>query len=956
MKKNKILILTIIFLNNICVVHTQSFEKDWQWLKFTETTASPASSVFENALVDLVTNNLKDTSEVSYYNSITTFIKDIIEDSSITSLDKRNTLDRIITSFYGTFPKKNKLDITIGILESDDCRFSWIQSLCNEVSKHHDYYVFDVIETSKWFSNIEVEEKFEYYMYISTLLYKEDHQQSVDYLLKAINHALESNRDDLNFYHGSKMSEVYHNFYRVASESSDTCDIIKYSLMNISSIKRTYGIQSKEFLNAIMFPIKKGVLEERKARTSFISSSDNEINPQLQQLFQQYDTISDLHERSLLLHNATQICIEQKMDSASFAECVYYAGVHWLEMGELSRGYNTIFQSIHLYSRHCKRFFSSMHDCECIARMANVYYAYGDKISSYILNKTLIDITKDFTEDPNNLKESLIFNEIKLALELSLFEEADSLICHLPEEEQNNKNYFMAIYYYEKGKYGELEENWKKSATYFEKTRNSWVYSDDRNLTKLQNIYSKINDNTKLCKLQNLILEIHKSRLIEKICILREAERVNALEDVPKPTLCVYTREMVSQVMNLNLFRKGIMTEASKVIGNIAMEDFQSRLVFNNFLKACRNQDINKIDSLENALLSSYISPDELYDRLNFDIESIRRNLKKDVLLIDFEFAANQDYLYAFITSHKVKPQILQLCPDSIFENDNISDEDRICAILNNLLPFCKDYNTVLFIPTANISDLPIENHIHKLFPQKKVHRLFNIYSLHKHVEEYDNKSIVLIGNPKFNTPIEPQSTDRGKKWAPLPGTEEEIKCISELWKQSKEDSETKILLKDDATEDNIYALDGKDVNILHFATHGQSNERGDLCSLLMTGANIGLLEMEEKAVATDGVLSSLEIETLYFPRLSLVVLSACDTGIGTYSFEDGVWGLQRAFHIAGAQNLIVSLKKVDDELTQAFMIDFYRNLTKGNSIYKSFWDAMDDADEETRNSFILIE
>ena len=379
MKNNKILILAIIILNNICIVRAQTFEKDWQWLIFSETTASPASSVCENALFDLVTNNLKDTSKVSFYDCITTFIKDIIEDSSITSLDKRNTLDRILTSCYGTFPKKNKLDITIGILESDDCKFSWIQSLCNEASKHHDYYVFDVIETSKWFSNIEVEEKFEYYIYISTLLYKEDHQQSVDYLLKAINHAQESNREDLNFYHGPKMSEVYHNFYRVASESSDTCDIIKYSLMNISNIKRTYGIQSKEFLNAIMFPIKKGVLEERKARTSFISSSDNVINPQLQQLFQQYDTMSNLHERSLLLHNATQICIEQKMDSASFAECVYYAGVHWLGMGELSRGYNNIFQSIHLYSRHCKNFFSSMHDCERIARMANAYYAYGDK-------------------------------------------------------------------------------------------------------------------------------------------------------------------------------------------------------------------------------------------------------------------------------------------------------------------------------------------------------------------------------------------------------------------------------------------------------------------------------------------------------------------------------------------------------------------------------------------------
>lgn len=92
------------------------------------------------------------------------------------------------------------------------------------------------------------------------------------------------------------------------------------------------------------------------------------------------------------------------------------------------------------------------------------------------------------------------------------------------------------------------------------------------------------------------------------------------------------------------------------------------------------------------------------------------------------------------------------------------------------------------------------------------------------------------------------------------------------------------------------------------------------------------------------------------FNNLELVVLSACETGAGGSDLSYGVLGLPLAFHKAGAKKLIVSLKKVDDDLTQAFMIDFYRNLTKGNSIYKSFWNAMDNADEDTRNSFILIE
>ncbi len=708
-----------------------------------------------------------------------------------------------------------------------------------------------------------------------------------------------------------------------------------------------------------MFPRKKCVLEDRKANTSFICSSDsmNEVNPQLQQLFQQYDTITDLHKRKQILYNATQICLRQELDSASYAECLYYAGVHRVEIGELSMGYNNIFQSIHLYSRHCKEFFSSMHDCERIARMAKAYYAYGDKISSYILNKILIEIAEDFEEDPNDLKRSLNFNNIKLSLELSLFDEAELLIGQISDDNQELKFYMKALYYYEKGKKGNLIENWKQSASYFEKISNSWVYGDERNLVRLQEIYSRINDNAKLYDLQNVIQEIHKSRLIKKICHLREAERVNSLEDIEFPIFYVNTKEMVSQVMNLNLFRKGIMTASAREIANIVMEDSRSSEIYENFRRACRNNEGNyKIDSLENILLSSYISCDELYDRLNFDIDSIRGKLNKDVLLVDFEYAVNQEHLYAYITSHKIRPQIIQLCHESFLDTDSISVEDKISKILHRLMSYCIDYNTIYFIPTFNLVDLPIENYIRKIFPQKEVHRLFNIYSLISKREENGLKSIVLVGNPKYNNPLEHKHNVRGNFWGPLPGTEEEIMNISKLWRQSKDDVEIKMLLRDDATETNIYDLDGMDVNILHFATHGYSDEMGDLCSLLLTGANISILEQGINAHENDGVLSSLEIETLYLPRLSLVVLSACDTGIGTYLFEDGVWGLQRAFHKVGAQNMIVSLKKVDDDLTQAFMISFYESLTSGKSIYYSFWDAMDKADEETRNSFILIE
>ncbi|MDE5998371.1 MAG: CHAT domain-containing protein, partial [Muribaculaceae bacterium] len=108
-------------------------------------------------------------------------------------------------------------------------------------------------------------------------------------------------------------------------------------------------------------------------------------------------------------------------------------------------------------------------------------------------------------------------------------------------------------------------------------------------------------------------------------------------------------------------------------------------------------------------------------------------------------------------------------------------------------------------------------------------------------------------------------------------------------------------------------------------------------------------------------LLTAEEIETMRFPDLRLTVLSACDTGLGEIDSE-GVWGLQRAFRIAGTKNLICTLSKVDDYWTAQFMDAFYEQAAKGKSIYDSFhiaqqWLYRELPDNpEIWSSFILIE
>ena len=85
-----------------------------------------------------------------------------------------------------------------------------------------------------------------------------------------------------------------------------------------------------------------------------------------------------------------------------------------------------------------------------------------------------------------------------------------------------------------------------------------------------------------------------------------------------------------------------------------------------------------------------------------------------------------------------------------------------------------------------------------------------------------------------------------------------------------------------------------------------------------------------------DGVLTAKEVSNLDFRGLDLVVLSACQTGLGDISQSEGVFGLQRGFKKAGAYSILMSLWKVNDEATQIFMIQFYKQLPLGKSKYHS--------------------
>jgi CHAT domain-containing protein/tetratricopeptide (TPR) repeat protein len=191
-----------------------------------------------------------------------------------------------------------------------------------------------------------------------------------------------------------------------------------------------------------------------------------------------------------------------------------------------------------------------------------------------------------------------------------------------------------------------------------------------------------------------------------------------------------------------------------------------------------------------------------------------------------------------------------------------------------------------------------------------------------------DATRVVAFGDPEYPTAPpgvgdDPQlrnARTRGLRLVALPETRREVDAIRELFPG------TQVRLGRDAREESIKALRGP-VRYLHFACHGFLDERLPLESGL-------ILSMPEKgaAAADNGVLQAWEILESVRLDAELVTLSACASGLGMETVGEGIQGLTRAFHHAGARSIVASLWDVSDRSTADLMTHFYRGLRAGRS------------------------
>jgi len=226
------------------------------------------------------------------------------------------------------------------------------------------------------------------------------------------------------------------------------------------------------------------------------------------------------------------------------------------------------------------------------------------------------------------------------------------------------------------------------------------------------------------------------------------------------------------------------------------------------------------------------------------------------------------------------------------------------------------------------------------------------------------SSNLTLFGGIDYNS-----VNTKKEIWTYLEGTKEEtdqIKTYLETKKWSVD-----YFTSHTATEER-FKITASESNILHIATHGffyaapdetenaltaDDNEQGELnfrggengyakfvtnenplmrSGIVLAGAN-DVWNSSQNSTQEDGVLTAQEVATIDLRKTGLVVLSACETGLGDIKGTEGVYGLQRAFKMAGVKYIIMSLWKVPDKETAEFMITFYKKLVKTKNVRRAF-------------------
>lgn len=397
----------------------------------------------------------------------------------------------------------------------------------------------------------------------------------------------------------------------------------------------------------------------------------------------------------------------------------------------------------------------------------------------------------------------------------------------------------------------------------------------------------------------------------------------------------------------------------------------------------------------KSLLLDSDIQQDaNNISRLDVKWKDIQQHLSNDAIAIEIMSTVDDEgdcntYHALVIDKISSSPRMITLYSESRLEEIKKTETSDISVIVGELIwkPILNQYPTVkdiYFSPDGILHMLPIEYYsadgTNCMYEKYNMYRLSSTKELIRESDNRHTNSVVLFGGLDYTQLKENVSgtntSEISSMWRgianrggfdPLFNTALETQEIKELL--TDKNISTTIYSGENGTEESFRNLSGQNNDIIHLATHGmyinpdivdtKKNENNfDFLELLandndpvkedvalthsflvMAGGNRVISRIPVSDRNNDGILTSKEISQLDLRGLDLVVLSACESALGDIN-NGGVYGLQRGFKKAGANTILMSLDKVDDEATRILMVEFYRNLMDGKTKRESLQEA----------------
>lgn len=362
---------------------------------------------------------------------------------------------------------------------------------------------------------------------------------------------------------------------------------------------------------------------------------------------------------------------------------------------------------------------------------------------------------------------------------------------------------------------------------------------------------------------------------------------------------------------------------------------------------------------------------------------SLKQNLREDEVMLDFfpyyEFISYDTYHVYYAVSITTKesqvPKFLKLCRveqiDELLRNSKLYDAKNLVfysEIWKKIERYISKKKKILISPTLNLNKVnlgAISCGAKRLGDVYQLASISSLNSLFKRdcVKENAKKSIALFGGMDYDASISVnkknvQDSSKTKLdrsgFDYLPETLNEVTDISNLLAGVMN---TTVYSGQKATESQFKLLSSHSPSVIHISTHGfylkgkglkapffknlslssKITYKMSKCGLLFSEANNAWNGIYAQDVEEDCILTAAEVEKMDLSDTELVVLSACDTGLGDCESIDGVYGLSRAFKIAGAHTIVMTLWKVNDLVTKEFMCEFYAQIKEGLEYHEAF-------------------